>query len=67
MSDDRSYGATVQFLVPGWGTDEDFERRVELERILDHLNKLATGDAVVLDEDRAGAEDLAAGRYGRRI
>jgi uncharacterized protein (TIGR03067 family) len=34
MSTDVTHSVTVQFLVQGMGSDEDFERRVELERVL---------------------------------
>lgn len=29
-----SRSVTAQFLVPGWGTDEDFQRRLRLEKLL---------------------------------
>jgi len=44
MSDNVSHSVTVQFLVQGMGTDEDFDHRVELEKLLgDALHKARNG------------------------
>ncbi|HJZ55951.1 MAG TPA: hypothetical protein VKE74_13360, partial [Gemmataceae bacterium] len=45
MSDERTHSVTVQFLVQGWGTDEDFARRLRLEQLLgDALEAAGIGE-----------------------